>query len=229
MGDRQDTRGDGSPRDRRAVRATRRRSRPTTIAGAMRSGAGFEGDLDRRGTRDSAFRERPERLRVRRERRSRTVAVVVLVVVALVIAIIGATAGASVLGEDAGDSPPFSLLPITAPSSSSATVGYSVAWKTTPSARTVAANGADESDSTAASKRVAVSNTAEDGVGASNGTAAPSRAEDGAGLGGVVSGDGIQNGGAGDVRLPVPSGAGSESGPVVVVDIRAEGSAETSR
>ena len=213
MGDRQDTRGDLGPRDRRAVRATRKRSRPTTSAGAMRNRAGFEGDLDRQGTRDSAFRERPERPRVRRERRSRTIAVVVLVVVALVIAIIGATAGASLLGHDAGDSPPFSLLPITVPSSTLATVGSSVAWKTTPSARTVAANGAGASDGTAAS----------------NGTAAPIRAEGGAGLGTTAGGVGIQTGGARDVRFPVPSGAGSESGAIVVVDVRAEGSAETSQ
>lgn len=188
MGDRQHTRGDLSPRDRREVRARGKRSRPNTSPGATRDSEGFDWDFDRPSTGGAASAERPERPRARRERRSRTVAVVVLVVVALVIAIIGATAGASVLGEDAGDTPPFSLLPITPPSSTSATVGSSVAWKTTPSARTAASNGAGALDSTAASNR-----------------------------------------GAEDVRFSVPAGAESETGPIAVVDVRAEGSAETSQ
>jgi hypothetical protein len=64
---------------------------------------------------------------------------VVLVVVALVIAIIGATAGASLLGDEgAGDSPPFRLLPITVPASttSAAPVSTSASASASP-ARTV--------------------------------------------------------------------------------------------
>ena len=46
---------------------------------------------------------------------------IVLVAVALAIAIIGATAGSSLFGGDEeGDSPPFSLLPITVPGATSA-------------------------------------------------------------------------------------------------------------
>jgi hypothetical protein len=111
----------------------------TRKAPATREG-GQDGEA--REARPSAARERAERGRPRRDRRSRTAAVVILVLAALVIAIIGVTAGTSLTGGDGqGDSPPFSLLPITVPASTSATSAATITWAGASSPKPILSTG----------------------------------------------------------------------------------------